>query len=44
VGKQEFEDALNMYYGLHRWTNDGVPTSDALKKSGIDWAVEYLPA
>ncbi|MGZ6347355.1 MAG: aldehyde ferredoxin oxidoreductase family protein [Anaerolineales bacterium] len=43
VGKQEFEDALNMYYGLHGWTTNGIPTSDALRKSGIDWAIEYLP-
>jgi aldehyde:ferredoxin oxidoreductase len=43
VGKKEFEDALNMYYEMHGWTEDGVPTAYSLKKSGLEWAAEYLP-
>lgn len=43
VGHEEFETALTLYYQMHGWTMDGVPTSDALKKSGIEWAAEYLP-
>jgi aldehyde:ferredoxin oxidoreductase len=44
VGRDEFEYSLDEYYRLHGWTRDGVPTSDALKKSGVPWAAEYLPA
>ncbi|KAF0107163.1 MAG: aldehyde:ferredoxin oxidoreductase [Anaerolineaceae bacterium] len=44
VGRDEFERALDEYYRLHGWTRDGVPTADALAKSGILWAAEYLPA
>jgi aldehyde:ferredoxin oxidoreductase len=43
VGKQEFEDALNMYYEMHGWTEDGVPTAYSLEKSSLEWAAEYLP-
>ncbi|HEX7621644.1 MAG TPA: aldehyde ferredoxin oxidoreductase family protein [Anaerolineales bacterium] len=43
VGREEFEAALTMYYQMHGWTMEGVPTYDALKKSGIEWAAEYLP-
>jgi len=43
VGRDEFENALNLYYQMHNWTADGVPTSEALKKSGVEWAAEYLP-
>jgi aldehyde:ferredoxin oxidoreductase len=44
VGREEFESALNQYYELHAWTQDGVPTRSALEKSEIAWAAEYLPA
>jgi aldehyde:ferredoxin oxidoreductase len=43
VGKKEFEEALNMYYQMQGWTQDGVPTYDSLKKSKLEWASEYLP-
>jgi aldehyde:ferredoxin oxidoreductase len=43
VGRNEFENALNVYYGMHGWTEDGIPTAASLEKSGIEWAVEYLP-
>ncbi len=43
VGKQEFEDALKMYYDMQGWSSDGVPTLDALIKSKVEWAAEYLP-
>lgn len=43
IGREEFEDALNLYYKMHGWTNKGIPTAEALKKSGIEWAAEYLP-
>lgn len=44
VGRDEFESALNQYYELHAWTQDGVPTRSALERSEIAWAAEYLPA
>jgi aldehyde:ferredoxin oxidoreductase len=40
----EFESALDNYYALMGWTNDGVPTPIKLAELGIDWASEYLPA
>ncbi len=44
VGKEEFEHALDRYYQLHGWTEDGVPTAEALQRSGIAWAADLLPA
>jgi aldehyde:ferredoxin oxidoreductase len=44
VGREEFENALNLYYQLHGWTDDGIPTAAALERSGVAWAAEYLPA
>jgi aldehyde:ferredoxin oxidoreductase len=43
VGKEEFENALDLYYQLHDWTPDGIPTPQALKTAKIEWAAEYLP-
>jgi aldehyde:ferredoxin oxidoreductase len=43
VGKEEFENALDMYYEMHGWTKDGSPTAESLKKAGVEWAAEYLP-
>jgi len=44
VGKEEFESALDHYYDLHGWSQNGIPTKEALKKSEIEWAAEFLPA
>ncbi len=41
---EEVETALDTYYKMAGWTNDGVPTPDTLKKHDIEWAVDYLPA
>jgi len=41
---EEVESALDSYYKLAGWTNDGVPTPETLKKHEIEWAAEYLPA
>ncbi|MGZ9164444.1 MAG: aldehyde ferredoxin oxidoreductase family protein [Anaerolineales bacterium] len=40
----EIESAKDEYYKLAGWTNNGVPTKDALAKLDIEWAAEYLPA
>lgn len=44
LGKAEIDTAIDQYYELAGWTNDGVPTAATLKKHELDWAVEYLPA
>jgi len=41
---EEMDSALDTYYKLAGWTNDGVPTAETLKKHDIEWAAEYLPA
>jgi len=41
---EEIESALDEYYKLAGWTNDGIPTPTTLKKLDIDWAAQYLPA
>jgi len=41
---EEVESALDTYYKLAGWTNNGVPTRETLKKHDVEWAAEYLPA
>jgi aldehyde:ferredoxin oxidoreductase len=41
---EEVESAIDEYYKLAGWTANGVPTRATLKKHGIGWAAEYLPA
>jgi len=41
---EEVESALDTYYKMAGWTNNGVPTAETLKKHDIEWAAEYLPA
>jgi len=40
----EFEKALDLYYQLMGWTQDGLPTYANMIDLGIEWAAEYLPA
>jgi aldehyde:ferredoxin oxidoreductase len=40
----EFNAALDLYYQLNGWTQDGIPTSAKLDDLGISWTAEYLPA
>lgn len=40
----EFESALDSYYRLMGWTDDGTPTPSKLAELGIEWASEYLPS
>ncbi len=44
IDKGEFEAALDGYYKIAGWTNDGIPTRETLKKLDIEWAADYLPA
>ncbi len=39
---EEIEAALDEYYRLAGWTNNGIPTRNALQELDLDWAVELL--
>jgi len=41
---EEIDSAIDHYYKLAGWTEDGVPTPETLKRHDVEWAVEYLPA
>ena len=41
---EEMDTALDEYYKLAGFTNDGIPTPKTLKQLDIEWAAEYLPA
>ena len=41
---EEMEAALDEYYRLAGFTNDGIPTRETLRDLEIEWAAEYLPA
>jgi aldehyde:ferredoxin oxidoreductase len=40
---QEVDSAIDHYYQLAGFNEDGVPTIESLKKLDIEWAAEYLP-
>jgi len=40
---EELETALDEYYKLAGFTNDGIPTRETLKELDIEWAADYLP-
>jgi aldehyde:ferredoxin oxidoreductase len=40
---EELDLALDEYYKLAGFTNDGIPTKETLKNLDIEWASEYLP-
>jgi len=35
--QMELEKLLDEYYRLRGWTEDGIPTSETLKRLGLDW-------
>ncbi len=37
LDKQEVEDALDLYYHILGWTQEGLPTRDSLANVGIEW-------
>ena len=39
---EEVEAALDEYYKLAGWTNDGLPTQAALQALGLDWAAALI--
>jgi aldehyde:ferredoxin oxidoreductase len=44
LSTEEIESAIDEYYRLAGWTNEGVPTRETLQKHDIAWAADYLPA
>ena len=44
LDKAEINTAIDQYYALAGWTNNGIPTAEVLKKHEIAWAAEHLPA
>jgi len=40
---EEFEEALDNYYKLNGWTQNGIPTQQKLKELDLEWAGKYLP-
>ena len=44
ITHEEMNAALDEYYRLAGFTNDGIPTPKTLKALGVEWAAEYLPA
>lgn len=42
ITQAELDAALDEYYQLAGWTNDGIPTAATLEKLDIEWAAEYL--
>ena len=40
---EELEAALDEYYKLAGFTNNGIPTRETLKALDIEWAADYLP-
>ena len=44
ITHEEIDSAIDSYYKMAGWTNDGVPTRETLKKHDVEWAAEYLPA
>lgn len=42
ITHEEIEAALDEYYKLAGWTNNGVPTVTSLRQLGLDWAVELI--
>jgi aldehyde:ferredoxin oxidoreductase len=44
IKPQEFEEALDLYYKLMKWTPDGIPTRENMIDLGIEWLANELPA
>ncbi len=42
--QDELDTAIDEYYRLAGWTDNGTPTPETLKVHDIEWAAEYLPA
>ncbi|HHX43108.1 MAG TPA: aldehyde ferredoxin oxidoreductase family protein [Chloroflexi bacterium] len=43
IDREELREAIDTYYGMMGWDDQGVPTAATLHDLGISWAVAYLP-
>jgi aldehyde:ferredoxin oxidoreductase len=37
IDKAEFQEALQLYYGMMGWTEAGIPTRGKLEELGVGW-------
>jgi aldehyde:ferredoxin oxidoreductase len=44
INADELNGALDQYYALMGWTNEGIPTRERLAALDIDWVGTYVPA
>lgn len=42
IDREQFEDALELYYGMMGWDNKGIPTRAKLEELGVGWIWERL--
>jgi aldehyde:ferredoxin oxidoreductase len=42
IDKAEFQEALQLYYGMMGWTADGIPTRGKLEELGVGWVWEAM--
>ncbi|TFH12085.1 hypothetical protein E4H04_13510 [Candidatus Bathyarchaeota archaeon] len=43
VNPVQLREAIETYYAMMGWTNDGVPTKGTLYRLGAGWATKHLP-
>ncbi len=43
IDREELREALDTFYGMMGWDDQGVPTAATLHELGVSWAVAYLP-
>ena len=44
IDRDELRKAMQYYYGMAGWDENGVPTVGKLNELDVGWAAEYLPA
>jgi aldehyde:ferredoxin oxidoreductase len=44
IDPDELRNAMQLYYGMAGWDEQGVPTLGKLNELDVGWAAEYLPA
>jgi aldehyde:ferredoxin oxidoreductase len=44
IDPDELRNAMQLYYGMAGWDENGVPTPGKLNELDVAWAIDYLPA
>jgi aldehyde:ferredoxin oxidoreductase len=44
IDRDELRQAMQIYYGMAGWDQEGVPTPGKLYELDVAWAIDYLPA